>query len=304
MSSPSVINWRILSAIDSMADGTNGYYNPASNYYPAADDAGASGGVATNMSGKHVAFLEGGTASNCFFQTMRGPIESNSTYSVSIAFGVRNTGIFGDSRVELLADGQTIVEPLIVTQSDLNALASGGTATGKFTDVRLMIPTGTSIPVYKNLALKISKIQGAGTYLDFDNIRLEKHETTPYESWQYTNWGSLISSNAASYGDPDGDRLPNIVEYYFGYNPLVQQLRPSFNAANDGLMFTLPLDSSVVSTGLVYEYTFDLLQAWLPAVTSGDGHVVCDKTSTNWSLFFDSTITNAFVKYYSETLVP
>ncbi|MFM2199278.1 MAG: hypothetical protein RLZZ505_2710 [Verrucomicrobiota bacterium] len=180
--SPSIIGWRSLAASgEAVSDGANGYFNPNASFYgAAADDTGTSGGVLPNMSGRHVAFFYSGSDGNHFLQTRRATLQPNTTYTLSVALGVRGNGnTFGNARIELLADGSSIASREI-TLADLNAL-HGGNAANTFTNVQVTCETGAVVTAGQPLSIRIAKINGLvggnATYLDFDNVRLSQGTT-------------------------------------------------------------------------------------------------------------------------------
>ena len=177
--SPSVIAWRALAASgEAVADGDCGYYNPNHTSYAGAADSGAGGGVLPHMSGRHVAYLSNSTAGAGFLQTRRAMLLANQNYSLSVALGVRGNGnTFGGATLEILANGSTIATRS-VTRADLDTL-NGGNAANTFTDIQLQASTGASVTAGQALAIRIRKTGGAGTYLDFDNVRLVLVPNTP-----------------------------------------------------------------------------------------------------------------------------
>jgi len=177
--SPSVIAWRALAASgEAVADGDCGYYNPNNASYAGASDSGASGGVLPHMSGRHVAYLSNSSAGAGFLQTRRAMLQASQIYTLTVALGVRGNGnTFGGATLEILANGSTIATRS-VTRADLDTL-NGGNAANTFTDIPLQASTGASVTVGQALAIRIRKTGGAGTYLDFDNVRLAPGPNTP-----------------------------------------------------------------------------------------------------------------------------
>jgi len=123
------------------------------------------------MSGCHVAFLSGGTAGNYFLQTTRAYALPHMTYALTVAIGVRDeASTFGGVRLDILADGQPVATKTF-SKRDLDSVG-GHNAAGSFTDVKLTYSTGGAIPFGQTLALRIAKVAGDATVLDFDNVRL------------------------------------------------------------------------------------------------------------------------------------
>ncbi len=191
--SPSVIDWRILAADGlAAADGSNGYFNPGTTLYGVSSPTG--------VEGSHAAFLEDGTADNFFLQPTRIPIIENQTYRVTASFGLRSAGTasFGNARLEILSGNSSLAQ-LEITAADLVA--------GEFTPQTLdvTVPVGA---VVGELGIKISKLSGAGTYVDFDNVSLT--QLTPYDIWAQANGFGLPGV------DDDGDGYPNLIEFALG----------------------------------------------------------------------------------------
>lgn len=168
--SPSVLNWRVLSATGiSAADGVYGYYNPDAGFYTDAVDT-VNGGVMANMSGKHVAFFSGGSAGNYFLQITRANLQPDKTYDFSVSLGIRNNGnTFAGAKLEILGNGQVLAAKTF-TQADLDALA-GGSAIGKFTVAKISYTTGATVASNQLISVRISKVN-AGGYLDMDDAKL------------------------------------------------------------------------------------------------------------------------------------
>jgi hypothetical protein len=170
LDSPSVLGWRILTADGlNAAAGNNGFHNPTTGTYAAAIDT-INGGVLPHMDGCHVAVLDGGIANNCFLHTTRATLEPNTRYTLTVALGVRDiASTFGNSRLDILADG-IVVATATYDKSALDAL-HGGDASGSFNDATLSYVTGASVTPNQTLALRIAKVGGVSTVLDFDNVR-------------------------------------------------------------------------------------------------------------------------------------
>jgi len=173
-----VLGWHILSAsgVDA-ADGANGHHNPSTGTYAGAIDS-VNGGVLPNMDGKHVALLDGGTAGNYFLHSTRALAEANTTYTLTVAIGVRdNPASFGTARLEITADG-VVVASASFDKAALDALRGGDTS-GTFTDASISWATGGTVAVNQPLAIRIVKEGGVGTVLDFDNVRLVATAVSP-----------------------------------------------------------------------------------------------------------------------------
>ena len=78
----------------------------------------------------------------------------------------------------------------------------------------------------QQLAIRITKPGGSGTYLDFDNVQVTSR-LTPYGQWQKLHWGNLTDLVSLPEADPDADGLPNLIESQLArMDPLVRNAMP------------------------------------------------------------------------------
>ncbi len=212
------IGWRILSASGlTAADGANGYYNPATGTYAGAVDS-VNGGVLPNMSGKHVALLDGGSAGNYFLQSTRSHAEPNTTYTLTVAIGVRDDpSAFGTARLDITSNG-VVVASAVFDKAALDTL-HGSDSAGSFTNASVSWATGNSVPANHPLAFRIVKEGGEGTVLDFDNVRFTAAATNDFQSWISNPALGLDPAEQDFHLDPDNDGLPNGIEAWFGTHP-------------------------------------------------------------------------------------
>lgn len=221
-SSPSVIGWRALAASgETVADGSCGYFNPDNSTYLGTNDSGGNGGVIPNMSGKHVAFLSGSGAGSNFLQTRRAMAEASRTYTLTVAIGVRggrnDPADFGGVRLEILSNGQ-VVASANFDKAAIDGLR-GGNSAGTFTDASVSWAAGSRVASGQALAIRIIKSNGAGTVLDFDNVRLTDLPTISFNSWiSNPNFG-IDPAKRGFEDDPDLDGIANGLEAWFGTNP-------------------------------------------------------------------------------------
>src|SRR5437773_12530385 len=121
------------------------------------------------MNGRHLGTLAASTTSNAFLQTLNAQLQPSTIYTFSVALGVRtNATVFGGYRLDLLANGVPLGTGATGDLTTLNALA-GGNATGAFTVVSCVYTSSVAVPTNQQLAIRIMKPGGSGTYLDFDN---------------------------------------------------------------------------------------------------------------------------------------
>lgn len=283
--SPAVLGWRILSADGTAAaNGLNGILNPASGTYDTADDS-LEEGVLPGMDGRHVAVLDGGSPGNYFLHTTRARLETDSVYTLSVSIGVRHDpSNFGGARLELLVEGR----PVAGADFDLETLEalSGGAARGQFTEVSVSCSTGHAVDPGQSLAVRIAKLMGSSSVLDFDNVRLTR-QTSGYLEFQRSHWGEDPSESAGRGEDPDGDGLTNGVEYHLGTNPREADAFPGGVYVDEsGVSWTryqVPRDANVSECDLELEFSFDHVE-WFAAATSADRTVISSKSPEWWRL--------------------
>ncbi len=175
-----VIGWnRLNSAGTGLAVGGNGYFNPNNSTYPGSDDT-VNGGVLPNMNGRHVGTLAASAISNAFLQTLTARLQPSTVYTFTVALGVRtNATVFGDYRLDIMANGLPLGPGTTGNLATLNGLA-GGSATGAFTAVSCVYTSAVAVPTNQQLALRITKPGGSGTYLDFDNVQVTRRRRSAH----------------------------------------------------------------------------------------------------------------------------
>ncbi|MDG1357788.1 MAG: sialate O-acetylesterase, partial [Akkermansiaceae bacterium] len=272
--SPSVIGYQVLaSSGTAVADCDSGYFNPNTTFYSGADDS-VDGGVAPNMSGKHVAFLYGGSAGNYYLQPIRTRLEPNNVYNLTVAIGRRISGTFGGATIEILANG-TPIATTTVTVGDVTA--------DSFTDFSTIFTAPDNQGVGQELAIRITKVGGSATYLDFDNVRLTDN-LTAFGTWQETNYGSTSDSLAKKDLDSESDNLTNFMEFFLGTSPdTIDHLPVPIDTGSAG-QFQMALNPAATDPGLDLEYSLNLSD-WYSVTSPGPGHtgIQSTRTSTLWT---------------------
>jgi hypothetical protein len=113
-----------------------------------------------------------------------------------------------------------------VTARDLsanqNTTAPSAGASAAFTDATISWTTGSTVAANQPLAIRIAKEGGTDTVVDFDNTRFTATELPPTNT--FANWISNLAFGlaVADQGfdlEPDGDRLGNRLEAWFGTHP-------------------------------------------------------------------------------------
>jgi hypothetical protein len=216
-----LIGWNRLNAAGTgIAVGQNGIFNPDDRTYPGSADT-VNGGLLPNLNGRHVGTLGSTQTNAAFLQTLSATLQPSTVYTFTVAVGVRtNPASFGGYLLDLLANGLPLGAGTAGNLASLDALA-GGSAVGAFTRVSTVVTSAVSVVPNQPLALRITKPQGANTFLDFDDVRITR-QPTPYGTWQQLHWGRLTDPTSLPDADPDSDGYPNLVEALLsGANPRV-----------------------------------------------------------------------------------
>lgn len=276
-----VIGWNRLGNTGvTLASGSNGYLNPGAGQYSNAVDT-INGGVLPNMSGKHVGTLTASAVSNVFLQTLNARLQPSTIYTFTLALGVRdNAEVFGGYRLDLLANGVPLGTGVSGNLGNLSALA-GGDAVGKFTTVSCVYTSAVAVATNQQLAIRIMKTGGSGTYLDFDNAQVTS-QLSGYGQWQMTNWGSVFAVASLPAANPDSDPAPNLIEYLVaGLNPLAPDpvMLPTMVSLSgeDYLQFLLNKTPPPVFGTVGVEMSLDLAN-WFAPTNSADIIVTDDAT--------------------------
>ena len=285
-----VVGWNRVNATgDSATVANSGYYNPNASYYTGSADS-LNGGVLTNMNGRHVGTIYGGTAAypsgDAFLQTLRAHLQPSTIHSLQVAVGVRNGGFIGGYKLDILTNGVPYGAGVTGNLATLNSLA-GGSAIGKFTVVSCVVTSAVSVASNQQLAIRILNTVGAGTYLDIDDVRLVT-QLTPYGQWQMTNWSNLFVSDSLPEANPDGDSLPNLIEFHLaGANPIgptpMPLPVPVQVSGEDYWRMQLLKNPAATSGAIEFQMSYDL-NSWFTPVSSGNGDVLVTNNATEFKV--------------------
>ena len=275
--SASVLGWRILTVDGKIAVRGSGFHNPTIGTYAGAIDSN-NDGVLQNMSGRHVAFLSGGSPFNCFLQTTRSHVQPNSAHTMTVAIGVRdNSSTFGGARLDILADG-IVVATTTVTKSTIDDIR-GGESSGTFTEVSLRYVSGALVVPRETLAMRIAKVGGGVTVLDFDNVRFSI-ALTGYAAFQSQYWGGSSHPDAAQLCDPDGDGLDNCIEYAIGGDPLIFTAHPVLTSNGENHVISFAKSTEAANDPKIvygFETSDDLLHwTYAPPTLNSATTVTCE----------------------------
>ena len=281
-----VIGWNRLNAAGTnLTAAAGGYLNPTASTYSGTADT-INGGVLTNMDGRHVATLYGTVAGlpggDAFLQTLAAHLQPSTIYTLQAAVGVRNGNIHGGYQLDFLTNGVAFGTGITGNVATLNVLA-GGSATNQFTVVSCTVTSAAVVAPNQQLAIRIGKPIGGGTYLDFDDVRLTT-QLTEYGQWQMTNWQSLTATNSWPGADPDGDGLPNLVEFHLlSANPNAPTTMPQPQllqlAGEDYLQMQILKNPAPASGSIGFQVSYDLSN-WFAPTNSGNGDFVVEDAAS------------------------
>ncbi len=301
------IGWnRINAAGDGRTAGNGGYMNPTTSTYLNSVDT-SNGGVLTNMNGKHVATLYATTGAaptgDAFVQTLRARLQPSTIYTLRLAIGLRNGNIFGGYQLDFLTNGVPIGNGVTGDLATLNA-AAGGNATNQFTVVSCVLTSTVPVAAGQQLAIRIAKPVGGGTYLDFDDVRLTS-QLTAYGQWQMTNWNSLTLSDSFPEADPDGDGLPNLIEFQMaGANPLVATAMPQplLVQSSGEDYWQMSVAKNPAATGAIEIQMSYNLGSWFVPASSGNGDLIVVNDETQFTVQLRRSVTpKAFFRIAAKT---
>jgi hypothetical protein len=186
-----------------------------------------------------VAFLEGGTAGNYFLQSYRAAANPGTTYTLTVALGVRDdSSTYGTARLEITANG-VVVASASYSKPALDALR-GADCSGTFTDAVVSWTANASVTADSLLAVRVVKENGAGSVIDFDHVRFTAASPPQanYHSWISDPALAIAPGQQGPMDDPDGDGLANLIEAWFGTHPGI---------ANNGI-------TALSSNGTIFQF--------------------------------------------------
>jgi hypothetical protein len=114
---------------------------------------------------------------------------------------------------------------------------------------------------------------GNGTYVAVgDNGLIRTLKTsTPLEIWRMANFGITENSgDASNLQDPDGDGIPNIIEYALGYSPKQTSVLPLPNLNGTTMTMSFRVPDSVDGVSILAEFSESLKSTeWTNVANSG-----------------------------------
>jgi hypothetical protein len=227
---------------------------------------------------------------NYFLQSYRVAANPATTYELTVALGVRDDpSTFGIARLEITVNG-FVVTSACYDKAALDALSSTDSS-GKFTDASVSWTSDESVTADSLLAIRIVKVGGADTVIDFDHVRFtaESPPQADYHSWISDLGFAIDPSLRGLHDDPDADGLANLVEAWFGTHPRV---------ANPGI-------SSISSNGSISQFSHPRN---LSPIADLSGHYEWSPDLTSWHRNGEGPQNGAVIQFGStvtggETLV-
>ena len=162
-------------------------------------------------------------------------------------------------------------------------LAIGGTAVAgshyQALPAQITIAAGSATATVQVTPISDSIAQGDRTVtvaaaVDFGLVRdpaqaaVVTIQDKPFDAWRFANFTGTELGNSASSGesaDPDGDQLPNLIEYALGFSPKSSNTLPATMENLGGyLAISIPKNSAATDITWNAETTGDL-KSWIPA---------------------------------------
>ena len=121
---------------------------------------------------------------------------------------------------------------------------------------------------------------------------------TPYTDWVIATWGRSNHPVGLPGSDPDGDSIPNGIEFHLGTSPLAANLppvpAPVNHSGKDWMRLSFAVDPAVDHSGLVVDGT-PTLGGWGSVEAILDGSIEVTKTASLWTVDVDRAV---FPKYF------
>jgi hypothetical protein len=159
------------------------------------------------------------------------------------------------------------VVPGAATYTVKRSATSSGTYTTVATGIASPAFAESGLTVGSTVYYKVSATNAVGT--GPDSAPLGVLVATALQSWRLNNFGTVVAiGTAADTADPDGDGLPNLLEYALNSNPLVADsasARPTCQMSGSRLQFTFNRARSDVT--YLVEGTSDLT-VWTTVATN------------------------------------
>lgn len=201
-------------------------------------------------------------------QTLVDTLQLATQYTLTVEVGNFANAVSFDSagfpgyRVELFA-GNPLLPASILLASDINTLSPGE---GHFETSVVSFTTGSShTHVGQALVIRLVNLNGPGTEVNFDDVRLDATPVPPLGTWRFDNFGTTENTgNAAHDFDYDFDGLPNLIEYLLGSDPTVYDSEGAVTAevtdvaGTDYLALTFDRDLEATGVTLSVRATSDL----------------------------------------------
>ncbi|MBD5782206.1 S8 family serine peptidase [Pelagicoccus sp. NFK12] len=193
------------------------------------------------------------------------PLESS-----ELVFDLKGPGVF---LMNWKLDSPSGVDELSITGG--GKLLRGLYSSSDWVPYELFVPEASF-----QFRIQMLNRDGAGTQGGrawVDGLRFLKFGGEGFYDWSTRVFAEsgLDEAERGLRGDPEGDGLPNLAEYAFGFDPLSAEVFPTPRIENGLVIVEFPLQSEAVDTGFALEVSRDLA-TWYPLrsqydLTQGDG---------------------------------
>ncbi len=190
-------------------------------------------------------------------------VEANTNVTVTVT---RTGGTNGAAQVSYSTyDGTATSGADYVATTGTLSWANGDTANKTFT-----IPILDDNLAEPNETINLVLSNSAGAYLSSPSTAVITILEDIYESWKYTHF-TTNANNAAISGDladPDGDHIPNLLEYALASDPNTSGTEGNLTAAIVNNQLQLYFRRNISATNLTYiVQTGDTIGHWTPLMT-------------------------------------
>ncbi|MDQ8183425.1 S8 family serine peptidase [Pelagicoccus sp. SDUM812005] len=178
--------------------------------------------------------------------------------SSDLVFDLTGPGVFS---MNWKMDSPSGKDELSITGS--GKLLRGGYSTSDWVPYELEVPSGTFQFRIRMLNRMGSGVEGGRAWVD--GLRFRRAAGESFGEWAERAFqgSALGEADRGPSGDPEGDGLPNLAEYAFGFDPLGPELFPVPSLEGGLLLADFPLAAGAVDVEMGLEVSRDLA-TWYP----------------------------------------
>jgi len=186
---------------------------------------------------------------------------------IDLQAGVVTISRTGDTTLPLFVP--LTVSGTAVAGSDYLTLPAGVTIpTGQASTTLQVVPVGDFL-AQGNRSVSVAVAADFALVSDVTQPAVVTIQDKPFDAWRFANFSGPELANAsisAEKADPDGDALPNLVEYALGFDPRIAGISPVTTSQSGGYL-TLSSSKNTAATDISWnaEVTADL-QDWQATV--------------------------------------